>query len=177
MSEIKPHVSGVGHQHLCQFFNTMCQTEEPATPLLSTRQLLVHLHSSSFWAHFSVSHHSAYRQHIHRRQGCVHQKRLQTETKVGCVPSSYILNIGIQACSMSACTCSALAVCVPSSRCTITIFSLSTPIARIASGSAVCAKPVFPSRHPVLPVVLMRLSRFIPEIGCQAAHLLPGWGK
>ena len=68
---------------------------------------------------------------------------------------------------MSACACSALAVC--------SIITLHHHDCFIASSSAVCAKPVFPSRHPVLPVVLMNLSRFLPENGCQAAHLFLGW--
>ena len=46
----------------------------------------------------------------------------------GAYCSSCILKIGNQACSTSICACLALAACVPSSRCTITIFSLSTPL-------------------------------------------------
>ena len=47
--------------------------------------------------------------------------------------------------------------------------------APLASSSVVCAKPVFPSRHPVLSVVFMRLSRFLSEIGCQATQPAHGW--
>ena len=42
--------------------------------------------------------------------------------------SSCILKMSIQACSTSVCACLALAACVRSSRCTITIFSFSTPL-------------------------------------------------
>ena len=131
-------------------------TEEPATPLLPTRQLLVHLHSSSFCTHFSVSLHSAHRQHIPRRQGCVHQKRLQTEGWL-CVKlmlleyrNPGLFNEGVHLFSIGC-------VCAVNTR-HHHDFCIVDSFAPIASSSVVCAKPVFlksssgspcrPQRHP-----------------------------
>ena len=69
-------------------------------------------------------------------------KEVSNWCQVGRVPGSCILNIGIPACSMSACTCSALAVC--------TIFTLHhhdfftvSSFAPITSSSVIRAKPIF----------------------------------
>ena len=71
------------------------------------------------------------------------------------VPSSCILKIGIQGCSTSVCTCLALAVCVPSSRCTITIFHC----------QHFCTN---------CTLILMCLSRLGSQISCQSTDSLQG---
>ena len=54
-------------------------------------------------------------------------------------------------------------------------FFIVNPCAPIACRFVVCAKPTCPSRHPILPVILMCLSRLCSQVSCQST-LDPGMG-
>ena len=123
MSDIKPRVSGTGHVpvsstrfNTCANFSNNCNgsacnssTLHPSAP--GALVLFIFLQAIlSFPPSSSPTVHS-------QEVGMCSPKAVSNCCQVGRVPSSCILKIGIQAC-----TCSALAVCVPSSRCIITIF-------------------------------------------------------
>ena len=56
----------------------------------------------------------------------------------------------------------------------MTIFSLSLPFAPIACRFVICAKPNFPSSHPLLPVILVCLSRLCSHVDCPCTDLIQG---
>ena len=67
-------------------------TGASVTRSLSIRQSLTHFCSSFFCMYFSVSHHSAHRQYIHRWRECAQRKRSQIEVRLTacCVHTSWI---------------------------------------------------------------------------------------
>ena len=140
----------------------------PVTRPLSTRQHLAHLCSLSFCKQFSVTQLTIQLiDSTYTGGGNVFTER-GPKLPPGClacpVRTSWIS--GIQACSMSARTCSAFAVRVPINN----DFSLSTPLHQLQAALQSVRSQFFPGRHPILSVVLVCLSRFVSEVGCQAAQ-------
>ena len=144
MSDIKPRVSGAGHVpisstrfNICANFSDNCNgsacnsaTLHPSAP----GALVLFIFLQAFLS-FSPSSSSP--------------EEVSNCCLVGRVPSSRILNIGIQACSMSACTCQALA-CRPteSSKCGAAELSWRPQVSRFTgTGSSSlalgCAAAVF----------------------------------
>ena len=175
-------MSGTGHvsvsstkfRRLRHVF-TQLATGAPATRPLSTRHLLAHLCSSSFCTLFSASHLSS-SSTVHSQAG----GNVFTERGLKLKPSNLraqfmhleyrnpsLLNECVHLLSVG-CVCRHHAA--PSQFCHSRLL-----VEPIASSSVVRAKPVFPSRHPFLSVVLMRLSRLLSKVGCQATHLLQRW--
>ena len=132
--------------------------EASVTRSLSIRQSLTYLCSSFFYKFFLVSHHLVHRQYIHRWRECTQWKRSQIDYK----HSTYILNIEIQVYSMSARTYSELTRCMTSLY-RKNIFFYNILFASVTSSSLVRTKTIFPSRHPILSVVLVRLSRLLSK--------------
>ena len=161
----RPRACLVNHvEHLCQFFKQLqrgrLQFRDPP-PVRSWSTLCFAIFKTHFQT-FTI------KLVDETFAGC---RKVFTERSLkflqGWVRNSYILKIGIQASSMSPCTCSALPVCVPSSRCTTTIFPMSTSLHLLHAALS--------SVRSQFPVVFVCLRRLLPQVSCQATQLLQGW--